>query len=277
MIVRKLTPYEHTHVLRYKPQLISAVEQGEFGEMPIEYVTGKVEFAGMILNVSKNTLIPRVETEELALRARFSLQQLAKSQKTLRVVDVGTGSGALGLAVWRQAALLGIKQAEFYLLDISKDALVVAKQNYREVRQELLASKKSTQALRLPPVTFLQSDLLTAWPHAQPISLLLANLPYIPTGHIITLDNSVKKYEPLLALDGGIDGLVLINCLLKEAESMMEKRGIVWLEVDDSHSAHKIMSVQSTSDKQWKCEDAVDGFAKMRFVRCRLESTKVKK
>jgi release factor glutamine methyltransferase len=274
-MVRHLTPYEMNQIARYKPALLTAVQAGEFAEMPVEYITGKVEFAGMVLDINSQTLIPRVETEELVLRAWLSLQQLAKSKKTIRIVEVGTGSGALGLAIWRQAILHNLKQVEFYLLDVSPSALAVAKKNYLHMKQTLEAeSRFASQSKNLPPVKFMVSNLLQKWPPGKSITLLLANLPYIPTGRIAGLPTSVREYEPTLALDGGFDGLALISALLKESSTLLEPRGVCWLEIDDTHSAAKISAQLGEYAKQFKCEDFLDSSAKMRFARCKLNTSK---
>lgn len=274
-MVRHLTPYEVNQLARYKPALLAAAQAGEFGEMPVEYITGKVEFAGTVFAVNQNTLIPRVETEELVLRAWLSLQQFAKSKKTIRVVEVGTGSGALGLALWRQAVLHGLKQVEFYLLDVSPAALAVAKKNYLDLKHTLQTELGFTaSAKNLPSVKWMESNLLQKWPTGKAITLLVANLPYIPSGRIAGLPNSVRDYEPKLALDGGYDGLVLITALLKEASALLEPRGVCWLEIDDTHSADKITTQLGKYAERFRCEDFLDSSAKMRFARCRLSTAK---
>ncbi len=263
-----LSPYEQTHLRRYKSQLLAAVVAGEYGEMPVEYVTGKVEFSDMVLHVDPRVLIPRVETEDLVDLVWLSIQRKYSSTKKIRVVEVGTGSGAIGLALWKRAVIHNYHNMEFHLLDISLEALTVAKLNLKNCKQEL-AELSSRTKKQLPEIACTASDLLQQWPLGQEITILVANLPYIPSQRIKKLDASVADYEPHLALDGGDDGLLYIHQLLNQAKSVLAKNGICWLEIDDSHNSAAVTAGDDTNPK-WSCDDMADGFGKMRFARCIL-------
>lgn len=269
--VRILSPYESTHLRRYKPALLQAVEQGEFGEQPVEYITGKVEFAGLLLKVNPAVLIPRVETEELVERSLYTIQKLYRPAKKTVIVDVGTGSGAIGLSIWSKCQQLGLKNIKLYLMDISLPALAIARENLSVVQAELrdqgLTQSRSQTG---SSITFLHSDLLGALPVGIKIDVLLANLPYIPSARVTQLAESVRAYEPLQALDGGVDGLELIHQLLNQATHRLNKKGVCWLEIDDTHTTESIRSDTQLLSSNWQIETFTDCFGKMRFARCYL-------
>jgi len=129
---------------------------------------------------------------------------------TLTVLDVGTGSGAIALAVKNERP-----SVKMLAIDRSPDALTVAKQN---------ADKLGVA------VEFVQSDLLTSLPSAVTVDLLLANLPYIPTADMVGLSKDVLS-EPHLALDGGSDGLRLVERLIEQAPCRMRPGGSILLEI----------------------------------------------
>jgi release factor glutamine methyltransferase len=154
---------------------------------PVAYLIGEWEFYGLPLDISRDVLIPRTDTEVLAGRA-IELARAAGS--SARVLDLCAGSGCVGLAVAANAP-----DCRVVLADISESALRLCKQN---VRRNSLNSR----------VTCMLADA-----RSQPSSVLwdfdviACNPPYIPTGDIAGLDVSVRDYEPALALDGGADGL----------------------------------------------------------------------
>lgn len=220
----QLSPYQQTQLARYgNPQHFTSEQ---LATMPVEYATGRAEFCGLPLFVSSDVLIPRIETEELV---ELALQTVSEkmthhypTKQTLRIAEVGTGSGAISIALAKHAAPFA-SDIEIIAGDISAAALTVAKKN---------------QATFLTPtdcqLKFIESDLLTIF--TGKFSLILANLPYIPTARISQLAASVREHEPQLALDGGPAGLTLIYKLLDQAINYLEPNGVVLLEIDDSHS-----------------------------------------
>lgn len=215
---------------------------------PYGYVVGSQEWLDFALLVDRNVLIPRPETEILALAALAELRSRAaqaadalvlpgldrgrsgigqsptgssngaaiasdggqdlehatRTSLTMRpggapalpvAVDVGTGSGAMAIAMAR-----GMPRATIYATDSSQGALRVARRN---------ASLQGALG-----IAFLHCDLLAALP--VPVDLLVANLPYIPTAELVNLEPELS-YEPLFALDGGADGLAAIAALLQQA------------------------------------------------------------
>lgn len=175
---------------------------------PLQHLLASVEFMGRTFKSDPRALIPRPETEQLAARL---LQLFPEPPAT--VLDMGTGSGVLALtlaAAW--------PTAKVHAVDVSQDALALASEN-----AESLGLRER--------VEFHQGDLLL--PGEAPINLLVANLPYIPTGDIAGLSREVKR-DPLLALDGGHDGAELIRTLISRAKPRI--KGLLALEIGHEQS-----------------------------------------
>jgi release factor glutamine methyltransferase len=242
MVKRRFSAYEKNQLRRFgvDPE---AIEQ--FGEQPVEYITGWAQFLGQDFRVTPATLIPRVETEELV-----ELVELAGDDLFVGA-DVGTGCGAIGISLARRLEQLA-KSYELILSDKSSKTLTVAQEN--SVR--LLPKPKFGE------VSFLLSDLLTDYPSETQLDFIVANLPYIPTDSLVALDSSVKDFEPLTALDGGPDGLRFINRLLVQAETKLKPGGKIYLELDDSHSAAKFSQFEAVYDFKF----FNDQFGKNRFA-----------
>jgi release factor glutamine methyltransferase len=188
------------------PELASLrelVKRRQAGE-PVAYITGRKEFWSLDLGVDGRVLIPRPDTET-AVEETVSL-----ASQGGRVADVGTGSGAIALAVAKARPDLTVLAS-----DVSADALAVARAN--------------AERLGLA-VTFVEGSLLAPLLSAGPFDLLVANLPYIPTGELAALPPEVRR-EPQLALDGGEDGLGLVRALVVDAAGALVPGGALVLEV----------------------------------------------
>ena len=175
--------------------------------MPIAYILGRRTFFDRELVVNSHVLIPRPETELIVECALAWIQAHDRqSDPTLRIVDVGTGSGAIAIALAGR-----LPSARILATDISVAALQVAQLNGRD----------------LPNVRYMQCDLLSGI--GGQFDVICANLPYIATAELNVLE--VAKFEPAVALDGGSDGLALIRRLLEQAPSHMAKPGLLLLEI----------------------------------------------
>ena len=177
--------------------------------VPLPYLLGQWDFYGLEFEVTPSVLIPRPETEQLVDLARA---WLIAHPSQRRSVDVGTGSGCIAAAL-----AFSIPDLTVFGVDTSGSALTIAQHNL--LRHRL--------AGRVPLV---QSDLLAAL--AGPFDLVCANLPYIPT--LIMQELDVARYEPILALDGGPDGLRLIERLLSQLLTRLAPGGRVLLEIEVS-------------------------------------------
>jgi release factor glutamine methyltransferase len=164
---------------------------------PFAYIAGSREFFGLEFAVTPDVLIPRPETETLV---EVALAELGRERRAV-VADIGTGSGVIAISVAANAP-----QATVVGIDVSVTALAVARAN----------------AARLAPsVRFLRASLAAAIGHAD---IILANLPYIPTRVLATLEPEVRDWEPRSALDGGSDGLNLVRALIDDCARRLRPR-----------------------------------------------------
>ena len=177
---------------------------------PLAYILGYREFYGVNLLVTPAVLIPRPETETLVEHALF-MSLMGMETTELVIADVGTGNGAIAISL-----AIHLPAARIYALDISDDVLDVASYNIR-------AHNVSDR------VTLGIGDLLEPLP--EPVDMVVANLPYLPSDRISTLQPEVQK-EPRAALDGGADGLDLVRRLLSQASSKLKEHGVILLELD---------------------------------------------
>ncbi len=177
---------------------------------PLAYIMGYREFYGINLLVNADVLVPRPETETMVEHALFmSLMGMESAQ--LVIADVGTGTGAIAINL-----AIHLPGARIYAVDVSDPVLNVANYN---IRSHNVADR----------VTLCQGDLLEPVP--EPVDLVVANLPYIPTDRIDTLQPEVQ-WEPRDALDGGADGLDLVRRLMEQAATRLKDQGVILLELD---------------------------------------------
>lgn len=168
-------------------QKIAALVARRLTGEPVAYLIGEWEFYGLTLEISRDVLIPRMDTEVLAEHAIL----LARSAGAgARVLDLCAGSGCVGLAVAANAP-----DCRVVLADVSEEALKLCKQNVR--RNDLNARVTCIQA------DARQNPAAALWD----FDVIACNPPYIPAGDLAGLDATVRDYEPRLALDGGQDGL----------------------------------------------------------------------
>lgn len=180
---------------------------------PLQHLLGTVEFYGREFLCDARGLIPRPETEELVEKvvAKFG----AAGGKPVKILDVGTGSGVIGISlgmVW--------PEAEVTLADISPDALQLAGAN---------AAKHGRE------VRLVQTDLWAALP-GERFSLVMANLPYIPSAELAQLDAEVQR-DPALALDGGSEGNEIMLRFIAELPEHLEPGALVGMEIGPGQGA----------------------------------------
>jgi len=157
-------------------------------------------------------LIPRTDTELLAEKA-IELLRLRKDRENVRVLDLCCGSGCIGTAICAHVPGLRVTMG-----DISPEALKVAKLNLGINNVARTVNCLELDALSSPPRVMGRFDLI------------VSNPPYIPTADIDTLDDSVKNYEPRLALDGGRDGLDFYKSIIGSWKNVLKNRGVMMLE-----------------------------------------------
>lgn len=182
--------------------LLARAEQHE----PIPYLIGEAPFYGLDFHVSPAVLIPRPETEMLV----DHVLRWAGQQVHLRIVDVGTGSGCLAVALARH-----LPTADIIAIDISPEALEVAARN---------VARHSVERVRL-----VQGNLLDPAPDA--VDVVVANLPYIADDEWTSVADGVKWYEPVGALRGGADGLDHFRALIPAAARKVRPGGLLLMEI----------------------------------------------
>ena len=183
--------------------------------MPVAYLVGHKEFFSIALQVSPAVLIPRPDTETAVVEALERLKGLILP----KVVDVGTGSGCLALAIAKHHP-----SAKVIAIDISRDALDVARSNATKLG---LADR----------VEFREGNLLACVVNDGPFDLIVSNPPYIATSEIAHLEPGVRDYEPRLALDGGDNGLRIVARLIEQAAPLLALGGHLILEIGSDQEA----------------------------------------
>lgn len=174
---------------------------------PLWYIIGDADFCGYTVKVDERVLIPRPETEEMAMMA------VNVAEDGNAILDLCTGSGAIAIAVYKELEKQG-KKVKMTAVDISEDALAVAKENAEANGAE---------------INFIRSDLFTRIRGR--FDIIITNPPYIPTQDVDRLQREVKNYEPRLALDGGADGLDYYRRIAQEAPKYLARGGMLIMEV----------------------------------------------
>ena len=186
--------------------------QGE----PVAYLVGSKEFFSISLDVTSDTLIPRPETEGLIIRALDVWKEVFSGKSGMRVLDVGTGSGAIAIVLASH-----MKDAVVTATDISSAALTVALSN---------AKKHSVDE----QIQFVQADVLEHQDLTGPWDLILSNPPYILEGEFDTLPDDVRLYEPRIALVGGDTGCEIVKRLVQQSAEKLAPGGRLFIEIGPS-------------------------------------------
>ena len=184
---------------------------------PVAYITGVWEFRGLPMEVSPDVLIPRVDTEVLADEA---INWLLQNRREARVLDLCSGTGCIGCAIAD-----ALPQSHVVLADISAEAIDLSRRN---VARNGLAGRVSymlADATKAPPVMSGMFDRI------------VSNPPYIATMDILTLDPSVRDYEPIWALDGGDDGLDFYRAIADNWLPSLRQGGMLMFEVGEEQAA----------------------------------------
>jgi len=211
--LRDMSLYASDEVEAKVAELMNRRLEGE----PVAYLIGEWEFYGLPLDISRDVLIPRADTEVLAEQAILAARAAGEGA---RVLDLCAGSGCVGLAVAANAP-----QCRAVLADVSEEALKICRQNIR--RNDLNARVTCVQAdARQAPSSVL-------WD----FDVIASNPPYIPTRDIDGLDSSVRDYEPHLALDGGDDGLDFYRDIAEKWRTALRLGGVLLFEVGIGQAA----------------------------------------
>ncbi len=221
------------HLYAYPERELTEDEEQRYGEaiaersrgVPAQYITGHQEFWGLDLIVSPSVLIPRPETEHVVETAL----ELARNIERPLIIDVGTGSGAIALALANE-----LPTAEIHAVDTSPDALEVARVN--AARLELIGR-----------ISFHQRDLLTGFPD-ELADIIASNPPYVGETEADKVQAQVRKFEPHMAVFGGQEGTEIIGKLVDHAHRVLKSGGWLLIEIGYTQSQAVDQLLSSWSD-----------------------------
>ena len=179
--------------------------------LPIQYITHNQQFMGLEFYVDENVLIPQPDTEVLVEQTIKIINQLSKNGKKVEVLDLCTGSGAIAISLAKY-----IENSEITAVDISKKALEIARTNAKNNDVE-------------NQITFVESDLFKNLKEDK-YDVIVSNPPYIKREVIKKLNKDVQK-EPIIALDGGYDGLDFYRKIINESEKYLKFNGYLCFEI----------------------------------------------
>ncbi len=207
-------------------ELLKRRLQGE----PVAYLIGEWEFYGLPLDITPDVLIPRADTEVLAARA---IERARAAGPGARVLDLCAGSGCVGLAVAHN-----VPECRTVLADLSGSALSLCRRNVRRNQLSTRATCLVADARRSPPSAL------------GSFSVIACNPPYIPTKELAGLDISVRGYEPLLALNGGEDGLDFYRHICAKWRGALRPGGYLIFEVGTGQApeVERILAENGFSD-----------------------------
>jgi release factor glutamine methyltransferase len=215
---------ERAALLARWKEVLDAEEAGQYVELidrrldgePIQYILGETEFYGLPFRVTPDVLIPRPETEHLVEKVIEIAARAGAGLPGPRIVDVGSGSGAIAVALAHE-----LPQARITAIDLSAPALGIAAEN----------AKRNGVSIR-----FLRGDLLAPVGEEQ-FEIVVSNPPYVPGADRATLAVEVRDYEPALALFAGDDGLDVYRRLIPAAFGVLIPGGSLALEIGFGQSA----------------------------------------
>lgn len=200
-------------------RILTPAEQADYQSLisrrlthePVQYITGEREFYGLPLRVNPAVLIPRNSTEVLVEAVLEEMKP--RANEALRIVDVGTGSGAIAIALAHH-----LPHAQLTALDLSPEALEVAASN---AALNIVAGR----------IRFLESDLLTAVSEEPAFDAVISNPPYIPSSDRDSLHPQIRDFEPDVSLYGGLAGLDIYRRLIPQAKAALKPKGLLAMEI----------------------------------------------
>jgi release factor glutamine methyltransferase len=208
---------------------------------PIQYITGRADFSGFDLKVTPAVLIPRPETEGMVVAVLELLKKKREAWPRPRVLDLGTGSGAIAIVIAADAP-----RAVVTATDASEAALEVARANAAE--QKLAAR-----------IRFLQGDWFDAIDADEMFEVVVANPPYIATGEWDALPHDVRAFEPAEALFSGPSGLEALREIVDEAPRHLVAGGLLALEMAEARAAEVAAWLEGAHD--WESSEVRDDLA----------------
>jgi release factor glutamine methyltransferase len=216
-LLKQVLKTDDAHIISHGGDSLTKVQEKKYrgwierriNHEPVWYITGKINFFNQELSVNNAVLIPRPETELMVERI---LKDLGEKVGVNRVLDLGTGSGAIILSLAKE-----LSQGAFFASDISDGALRVARKNALDLK---LSAR----------ISFEKGDLFTPW-IGQKFDVITANLPYVPHEEMSSLAFDITHHEPRLALDGGREGLEVYERFFNELPFFLNENSLVYCEI----------------------------------------------
>jgi release factor glutamine methyltransferase len=224
-------------------QKVNALVQRRRNGEPLAYILGTWEFYGLELNVSPDVLIPRIDTEVLVHEAIETMKDYTEPP---RMLDLCCGSGSIGVTLEQH-----FPQSRIVMVDMSDNALRVARSNVMKHTMGSRISCVKANALKEPPANIGTFDLI------------VSNPPYIKSMEVLTLDPSVRDFEPLEALDGGNDGYMFYRAIVKKWKSALRENGWLMFEVGEEQAQYVALQMKKA------------GFKNIRIVKDTAETERV--
>ncbi len=234
------------------------------GGTPVQYITGEQEFMGITFKVNENVLIPRQDTETLVEEVINDIKDLLIKKKSPRggfqILDLCCGSGAIGVSLCKL-----VKDARVTGTDVSGKAIAVAMENAKNAGVGKL-------------MKFVESDLFASLRKgigSVKFNIIASNPPYVRREIIPTLQREIYEHEPLLALDGGEDGLDFYRRIIAAAPDYLKPDGLLYLEIGHDQGS----DVCALAEEFGRFEDITvvrDLVGHDRVVKCRLKAPEKK-
>ena len=214
-------------------QAVTRMVRRRISGEPLAYILGSWEFYGLDLTVTPDVLIPRIDTEVLVNEALQAMD--AAGNAAPRVLDLCCGSGCIGIAIGTT-----LPKSRVVMVDISDNALRVARSNVMKHTMGSRASCVKANALEKPPVNLGTFDLI------------VSNPPYIKSMEVLTLDSSVRDFEPLGALDGGEDGYMFYRAITKKWKTCLRPGGWLMYEVGEEQAQYVALQMKKAGFRNIK-------------------------
>ncbi len=242
LLLQYATGQTHTDLILNKNNTIAAQHLAAFESYvarrlqhePVARIIGHKEFWGLDFALNAHTLVPRPESE---LVVECVIATAAHNNKPFHILDIGTGSGCLLLACLHE-----VPHAHGVGVDISPEALTMAQHNAQQLYLEDRAQ-------------FIQADILeigaiAAAIHSQKFEIIISNPPYIPQADIAALEREVQHYDPMRALDGGVDGLDFYRAIIQQTHMLLKPKGVFIMEfgVGQSHDLLQMVNAAQFVD-----------------------------
>lgn len=259
ILLQKATGLSDAFILTYPEYDLNQKQLLKFRQMlsrrlrgePIAYITKEKEFFGLKFFVNKNVLIPRPETEELVEEAR----EMIKKYNPKSVIDIGTGSGNIIIALWKNFDSNNDKNVALYAVDNSRKALWIAKRN-------------AEQILGRHDIKFLCSDLFSNRLLPHHFDLIIANLPYVlEIDQKTALENNEEvRFEPAAAIYAPEKGSQIIKLFLNQAKEKLANRGVILIELDPRNGKKLEKYAQKIFSDNFRIELKKDLSGRIRFL-----------